>query len=189
VEGRWRDECHFIAAEVQARGGDVDGALAACLRSTYAEQCNDHVLGIWAMSQIAADVPTIATGLEKFRPVIVAPRALNQVWRSWFRNRIARSLVVDATACPDKDCRVAAEMEVGAAVRELQREVGEAAFCSGPVTYPVWAANDQVRRWVDRQARRGCAEPTLQGPDGERSPPPLSPRGGPLLPQRPSLDK
>lgn len=175
-EGRWRDECFFLASEVLGRQGDTEGALRACQRSAYAEQCNDHVLGMWAMAHLADSTAEIARGLDALRPLVVEPRAANQVWRSWFRNRLARGLVVDPTDCPDKDCRSAAQMEVAAATRERQRYAGDPSWCTTPPPPPDWATTEIVQRWIAEQITRGC-QGGLGGPAGIPAPPPLSPGG------------
>lgn len=182
-EGRWRDECLFKAAEVQARRGNVRGALESCQPGAYAEQCNDHVLGIWAMGMVERPVAEVGEGIDGLRAVIVAPRAISQAWRSYFRNRIVRGLEIDTRDCPDKDCRIAAQLEVGAAVRELQRQTGDAVFCAAEPPELGWAQAEATRRWVREQADRGCATGgpnAFVGPNGEAAPPPLSPGGTPL---------
>lgn len=43
-EGRWRDECAFVAAEHWERGGDVDRAVASCARAgAFADRCVFHL--------------------------------------------------------------------------------------------------------------------------------------------------
>lgn len=178
-EGRWRDECFFMAAEAQGRRGEIEGALLACQRSAYAAQCGDHLLGIYVMGQIDADVATLGRTFESLRPMLAGPRIESQFWRSYFRNRIALGREVDATACPSKVCRAAADQEVGAAVRELQRQAGDAAWCEGTHPWPDWARTPQTRGWVDAQVARGCSggPSGVTGPGGAPAPSPLSPGG------------
>lgn len=183
-EGRWRDECLFLGAEKTARTGDIRSALESCRASAFAEQCDDHVLGIWVMGLVDADPETVADGLAAFAPLLTAPRVDNQVWRSYFRNRIARDLPVDSGDCRDRTCRAAAQLEAAAAVRELQRRVGDATFCAGPVEYPAWAVAARTRRWVDEQRERGCAGGDgIMGPGGMPGPPPIQPGGGVMRPE------
>ena len=183
-EGRWRDECHFMAAEDIGRHGDIAAALKACSASAYAEQCGDHVLGIWVMSHLQDDTAALSTSFAAFAPLLAGPRIENQFWRSYFRNRIARGLPIDASGCQDKACRGAAQVETMAAIRELQDRTGPS-FCASPPAPPVWATTDQTRRWVTNQITRGCdpaAASGMRGPNGELPPPPLSPGGAPLPP-------
>lgn len=176
-EGRWRDECLFIASEQLGRRGDVEGAIRACRQSAYAAQCGDHVLGVYTMQHLQDDVPAIAAGFEQLRPLLVGPKAESQLWRSYFRNRLARGLPLDSSGCPDPTCTNAAEMEVSALVRELQRKEGDAVFCAPGWAAPAWAAAEPLAGWVEAQRRRGCSgEATgLRGPNGEPAPPPIQP--------------
>lgn len=180
--GRWRDECFFMAAEAQGRKGDIQGALLACQRSAYAAQCGDHLLGIYVMGQIETDVATLGRTFATLRPILAGPRIETQFWRSYFRNRIAMGREVDASACPSGVCRAAADQEVGAAVREIQRQAGDAAWCAAERVYPDWARNAQTRGWVDAQVRRGCSggPSGVSGPGGAPAPSPLSPGGAPV---------
>lgn len=181
--GRWRDECLFIASEQLGRRGDVEGAIRACRQSAYAAQCGDHVLGMYTMQHLQDDVPTVAAGFEQLRPLLVGPKAESQLWRSYFRNRLGRGLGLDPSGCPDTTCTYAAEMEVSALVRELQRRDGDAVFCAPTWAPPAWAAAEPLAGWVEAQRRRGCSGEAngLQGPNGEAAPPPIQPgRSAPL---------
>lgn len=175
---RWRDECHFVESETLGRKGDLVGALEACKDSAYRAQCDDHVLGLLAVTAVEDDVAAIAAKFDALRPHLVGNRGEGQFWAHYFRNRIARSLVVSVDACPKGPCRMVAEREIGAAIREVQRQQGTEAFCAGPPPTPVWATTEIVFGWIAAQQTRGCSgpQPPPGGPGGRPGP------GGPRPP-------
>ncbi len=164
----WRDECWFEAAEAQSRSGDMSGALGACQRSGYAHECQDHVLGMLAMTWVAVPVPEVAERYLALRPVL-PDRSLDFLfWRSYFRNRIAMGQGTTRVGCPDKDCRAAAETEVEAVV---SRSLGvERKACFEPPVF-AWDQDDDGHALLSRALSHACAahpagrwHPPVDGP-------------------------
>jgi hypothetical protein len=176
-DGRWRDECLFMASEQLGRAGDVEGAARACAASGYAPQCGEHILGMYVMQHITDEVPAMVAALDRLRPLLVGPDAGGALWRAYFRTRLGRGLVVDASGCPDAGCRHAAEMEVSALTREIQRREGDVAWCAATWSPPAWATTPEVRGWVTAQRDRGCSG-DLPAQAGAAAP--IEPGGRPL---------
>ncbi len=184
---RWRDECHFVQSETLGRRGDLVGALEACKGSAYRAQCDDHVLGLLAVTAVDDDVAAMATKFGELRPHLVGNRGEGQFWAHYFRNRIARALVVSVDDCPVGPCRQVAEREIGAAIREIQRQQGAEAFCAAPAPRPAWATSDTVHAFIAAQMVRGCTAAAggvpaglPGGPPGLGGAPPIDrPGGGP----------
>lgn len=167
-EGRWRDECHFVAAETLGRRGDIDAAFAACARTGYRGQCEDHLLGLVAMSVVGQPFEAALAAWDSVRPRATDPRTDLHFWRAYWRNRVARALPIDASRCPPGACAGAGEQEVSAFVREQQRRTGEGFCAAPPPTYP-WAEAALTREWIAAQHARGCGgAPPVEGPPRQR---------------------
>lgn len=162
--GRWQDECRFVASETLARQGDLVGALVACRGSAYAPQCDDHVLGLLAVTHLADDVPTLAAAFATLQPHLTGRQGEGHLWQHYFRNRLARGEVVVVEPCPPGPCRSSADREISAFVRELQRATGDAPFCAAPPPRPDWVGDEAVAGIVVTQHARGCRSPLERGP-------------------------
>lgn len=154
----WKDECWFEAAEAEARAGDKEEALSACRRGGFAQECQDHVLGMLAMTWLADPVPVVADRYEALRPGLVDPSLDLLFWRHYYRNRLAQGMAMTRVGCPGRECRAAAETEVEAA---LSRELGpERRVCFTPHTFP-WAQDEDGHALLARALTRVCeAHPT-----------------------------
>ncbi len=175
---RWRDECHFVESETLGRRGDLVEALVACKSSAYRAQCDDHVLGLLAVTGVDDDVGAMATKFAELRVHLVGNRGEGQFWAHYFRNRIARGLVVTVEACPPGPCRQVAEREIGAAIREIQRQQGTEVFCAAPAPTPAWATTPTVNAFIAAQKERGCAPAAGGVPPGLPGGPPMPPGPG-----------
>lgn len=168
---RWRDECVFVQSETLGREGDLVGALKACKGSAYAQQCDDHVLGLLAVGHLDEDTAALAAALDAVRPHLSSTRGEGQMWAHYFRNRVARGLEVRVDDCPRGPCMPMAEREVSAATRELLLKLDPAVACTPPPPSAPWATTEVVRGWMGQQQARQCG--------GGGGGPPGGPPGGP----------
>ena len=95
----WQDECFFLLAERQWKGGMQTEGLGTCRKTRFARACTWHLIQDEAEAA-AAEAPEVAEArLLPFIESGAAPDAGMHFWKLWLR---ARS--VDGTAVDERDC-------------------------------------------------------------------------------------
>jgi hypothetical protein len=108
-QGRWREECWFMASERARRDGDLLRALDLCRSSgAFVTDCRQHLWQLALHGAVPAEgppgfvsaVPGAREVLARFLPLVGDdPDFEERFWFRWFQEGFERSKELDVRAC------------------------------------------------------------------------------------------
>ena len=160
----WRDECVFLLAERQWKGGQQVEGLATCRQTRFARACTWHLIQDEAEAALMESPEVAEARLSAFAASGVAPDAPIQFWKLWLRGRSGAGLPIDERSCAALQNAHPCQEAVGRYIHELleanarqdRTHVCTAApgervrTAQGPVWLPGPLTETVEQQWVSR---------------------------------------